>query len=134
MPDIKYYQDKLKTYTDAYELLSVLEKVEPLHVTMAERSFYDCMALAAACCSEVFEEFTYMAMHLVNLADKFMFLTGLNEDPDEMPYVLQCIRWNAAYNLSYSTKWYVRFLHNFYKGVGFMQAALRLNTGKSCIP
>jgi len=91
--DIEYEVD---LYSKLYKILFNLEKVEVEHLEMAKLAFYNCMAKSARLSFGINIEEIRGCYKLVNLAKDFMYLSGLNEEPDEMQWVLASIEWHAA--------------------------------------
>jgi hypothetical protein len=66
---------------------------------MASMSFENCMALAAMKSFGPTEHDLRLSLKLCQLSEQFMFLTGRDETPDEMPWALYAIKANAMATL-----------------------------------
>lgn len=91
------YEKNLETYVD---FLDRVQQVKPNDEAMrlVTRGFYNCMAIAGYLsfpCDENFLPQTELCLKFIDIAERFMLLAGLNEEPDEMPWVLTAIKQNV---------------------------------------
>jgi len=91
--DIEY---EVNLYSKLYDILVNLDKVEDEHMTMAKTGFYNCMAKSARLSFGTTMDEVSGCYKLSKLAKDFMYLSGLDEEPDEMHWVLASIEWHAA--------------------------------------
>lgn len=91
----KDYDKEIEMYSKLYELL-IDGSFQENYPMMCERAFYNCMALAAELAFSSDMNENNQSSIFNSLSRKFMYLCGLNEEPDEMPSVLQCIDYTRA--------------------------------------
>lgn len=93
--EFDYYQKELEDYVLFYN--EVIKVKEPTLTIMEaiERSFYNCLAISGKLSIGINKKGIMLCLEFVEIAEKLMYLSGLNETPDEMPYVLIAIKINA---------------------------------------
>lgn len=93
------YEKEIKMYGTLYDKLTDGSFADN-YMMMATRAFYNCMAMAARQSFGATSGRLNESGHLSDLAKKFMYLTGLNEEPDDMPWIISCIESHCIHTFS----------------------------------
>ena len=96
---IEEYEKELNEYTFFLNKIKK-EKADVKIFTLATQAFYNCLAIAGFLSFSNFK----LCLRFIDIAEKLMVLTGLNEAPDEMPYALRAIMYNCMQNYKYKAQ------------------------------
>ena len=95
---IEEYENDLNGYTFFMDTIE-RQEADNQAFTLATRAFYNCLAIAGYLSLENH----LLCIKFIKIAERFMYFTGLDEAPDEMPCVLTAIRRACIQNYSEKT-------------------------------